>query len=186
MAISCGVGLFSGGTQRTALVMRQSMSVEAVIGTGLVAALGKAEFLERGVEQIAGIIAGERPAGAVGAAQPRCEADDQQPRVERAEGGDRRVEPVAARARASRCGRRRGADSADNRGRACRSGAPWRPSSGGYSSSNSSSTSTSARGAAGCAGGIAGCGAAPAARACPAARAPAVRTDRGRSCSAAR
>ena len=78
MVISCGVGLFSGGTQRTALVMRQSIRVEAVVGTGLVAASGKAEFVKRRIEQIAGVIAGERPAGAVGAAQAGGEADDEE------------------------------------------------------------------------------------------------------------
>ncbi len=35
------------------------------------------ELLERGVEQIAGIVAGEGPAGAVGALQAGREADDQ-------------------------------------------------------------------------------------------------------------
>ena len=83
--ISCGVGLFSGGTQRTALVMRQSTSVETVVGAGFVVALGEAKFFQRGVEEIAGIIAGERPPGAIGAAQPRRESNDQQPRVDRAE-----------------------------------------------------------------------------------------------------
>ena len=92
--ISAGVGLFSGGTQRTALVMRASTSSSAVVGPRLVVAAGEAEFDQRRVEQVAGIVAGERPAGAVGAAQAGREADDQQPRVERPEGRHRRVEPV--------------------------------------------------------------------------------------------
>ena len=91
--ISAGVGLFSGGTQRTALVMRASTSFKPVVGPRLEVAAGEAVFLQRGVEQVAGVVAGERPPGAVGAAQARRQADDQQPRVERPERGHRRVEP---------------------------------------------------------------------------------------------
>ena len=68
--ISAGVGLFSGGTQRTALVMRQSTSSSPSSGRASIVAARKAEARQRGVEQVAGIIAGERPAGAVGASQP--------------------------------------------------------------------------------------------------------------------
>ena len=80
--ISAGVGLFSGGTQRTALVMRASTSVEPVVRPRLVVAAGEAELLERLVEQVAGVVAGERPPGAVGAPQAGREADDQQARVD--------------------------------------------------------------------------------------------------------
>ena len=45
----------------------------------------EAEFDQRRVEQVAGIIAGEGPPGAVGAAQAGRQADDQEPRIDRAE-----------------------------------------------------------------------------------------------------
>ena len=67
-----GVGLFSGGTQRTALVTRQSRSCEAVVGVGGEAAVGEAEAGQRGVEQLAGVVAGEGAAGAVGARDARA------------------------------------------------------------------------------------------------------------------
>ena len=59
-----------------------------------VAPAGEAEFLERRVKEITGIVSGERPTGAVGAAQPGSKADDQQARVDGAEGGDGCIEPV--------------------------------------------------------------------------------------------
>ena len=79
--ISAGIGLFSGGTQRTALAIAASTSVEAVVGSRSIGARREAEFDQRSVEEVAGVVAGERPAGAVGAAQARREADDQKPRV---------------------------------------------------------------------------------------------------------
>ena len=92
-AISPVSGLFCGGTQRTALVMRARRRTQAVIGAGLVLALGKAEFPQCRVEQPAGMIAGERPPGPVGAAQTRRQPDDQQLRGFIAEGRHRRVVP---------------------------------------------------------------------------------------------
>ena len=115
--ISAGVGLFSGGTQRTALVMRASISVSPSSGRASIAAAREAESRQRRVEQVAGIVAGERPPGAVRAAQAGRQADDQQPRVERAEGRDRRVEPVRLALRAIPRGKRRGAGRAGSRGR---------------------------------------------------------------------
>ena len=67
--------------------------LKRVVGARLEGAAGETVFLHGGVEQIAGEVAGERPSGAVGAAQARGEADDQQARVERPERGHRRVEP---------------------------------------------------------------------------------------------
>src|SRR5205085_2934689 len=49
---------------------------------------------ERLVKEVTRIVAGERPASAIGAAQSRREPDDQQPRIERPERMHRRVEPV--------------------------------------------------------------------------------------------
>ena len=66
---------------------------KSVVGARRILAARKPVMPKRLVQQIAGLIAGERPAGAVGALQPRRETDDQQPRVERTEGGHRRVEP---------------------------------------------------------------------------------------------
>jgi hypothetical protein len=47
--------------------------------------LREAEFLKRRIKKIACIIAGEWPAGAIGAAQPGRQTDDQEPRVDRPE-----------------------------------------------------------------------------------------------------
>ena len=47
----------------------------------------------RAVEEVAGVIPGERPSRAVGAAQPRRQADDEEACVMRAEGAHRGVVP---------------------------------------------------------------------------------------------
>src|SRR3546814_2149022 len=65
-----------------------------VVGPGLVAPLGQPEFIERRIEQIARIIAGERPPGAIRALLARREPDDRAPRVWVTEGGHRRVPPL--------------------------------------------------------------------------------------------
>src|SRR3546814_5169877 len=65
-----------------------------VVGPGLVAPLGQPEFIERRIEQIARIIAGERPPGAIRALLARREPDDREPRVWVTEGGHRRVPPI--------------------------------------------------------------------------------------------
>ena len=62
VAISAGVGLFSGGAQRTALVIIAPLSVKPSFGIGAVLPFREAEFLQRAVEKIAGVIAGEGPA----------------------------------------------------------------------------------------------------------------------------
>ena len=67
--------------------------LQAVVGTRLILALGEAVFEQRGVEQVAGIIAGEGTAGAVGALHPRRKADDQQARLDVAERRNRRIVP---------------------------------------------------------------------------------------------
>src|SRR6185312_3974631 len=66
---------------------------EAVVRMRFVFAAGEAVPQQGLVEQHAGIVAGERPAGAVGALQARRKPDDQQPRVRRPKRGHRRVEP---------------------------------------------------------------------------------------------
>src|ERR1700730_6510450 len=68
--------------------------LEAVTGAGVILAAGEPELEQRCIEQIAGIIAGDRPAGAIGAAQSRCEANDEEARVGWPERFDRRVEPL--------------------------------------------------------------------------------------------
>ncbi len=75
--ISAVVGLFSGGTQRTALRYRRIGERQPVVRTRRVGALREAEVDQRPVEQVAGVVAGERPARSVRAAQARREADDQ-------------------------------------------------------------------------------------------------------------
>ena len=67
---------------------------QPVVRIGPVAALCEAEFQEGRVEEVAGIVAGKRPAGPVGALHARCQSDDQQPGVEFAERADRRILPV--------------------------------------------------------------------------------------------
>ena len=73
---------------------------QPVVGPRLIDAVGKAVFEQRRVQQVAGVIAGEGPAGAVGALHARREPDDQQPPVGIAERRHRGIEPVRlARAR---------------------------------------------------------------------------------------
>src|SRR5215472_9630014 len=67
--------------------------LQAVVGPGLVVALGKAVFEQRRIKEIAGVVAGERPSCPVGALQSRSKPDDQHLTAVIAEGGDRRVEP---------------------------------------------------------------------------------------------
>ena len=67
--------------------------LQAVVGPRLIGALGEAVFEQRGVEQVAGIVAGEGTAGAVGALHARREANDQETRLDVTEGRDRRVVP---------------------------------------------------------------------------------------------
>src|SRR6202167_6183370 len=67
---------------------------EAVVRTCRIITLCEAEFLERGVEEVAGIIAGKRPAGAVGAAQPGSEPDNQQSCIGGSERWHRSIEPM--------------------------------------------------------------------------------------------
>ena len=73
---------------------------QPVVGPRLINALGKTEFKQGGVEQVAGEIAGKGPAGAVGALLARRKPDDQQSPVgiaKRRHGG---IEPAGfARAR---------------------------------------------------------------------------------------
>src|SRR6476661_8217374 len=84
-AISLGVGLLAGGTQRTALVIMQSVSVSAA---------SEPDLEQSAVEQLAGIVTEEGTPGAIGALQSRREPDDQEPRAVGAEGRNRAVEPV--------------------------------------------------------------------------------------------
>src|SRR4029078_4752032 len=53
---------------------------EAVLRVGAIDACSEAEALQRRIEELAGIVAGERPAGTIGAAQARREADHQESR----------------------------------------------------------------------------------------------------------
>ena len=89
--------------------------LQSVVGTRLIDAFGKAVFEQGRIEQVAGVVAGERPSGAVGALHARREPDDQQLRVGIAERSHRRIEPV----RFSRAWReiRRASGKAGNRGR---------------------------------------------------------------------
>ena len=57
----------------------RALEPQPVRRVGAILALGQPELEQRRVEQLAGIIAGERPAGAVGAMLAGREADDRQP-----------------------------------------------------------------------------------------------------------
>ncbi len=86
-----GVGLFCGGTHFTAFVMRQPTSRSpSSLETDRGAVL-QPNVMQRFVEQDAGVVAGERAPGGVGAVEARREADDQQARVAIAERRHRRA-----------------------------------------------------------------------------------------------
>ena len=63
-------------------------------GIGAKGADGEAELEQGGVEEVAGIVASEGPAGAVGAAHAWRQSEDQQTRVQSAERTDRGVLPI--------------------------------------------------------------------------------------------
>src|SRR5215470_18398735 len=109
--------------------------LEPVVDAGGVMAAREAEFSQSRVQEIAGVVAGERPPGAVGAAQPGGKAHDQKPRVVGSKGIDRSVKP-ARLALAPRLAKRHQPRTA----RAIAAGHSARAHP--YSSSNSSSTST--------------------------------------------
>ena len=77
---------------------RRADERQAVVGPRLEDSFGEAERDQRPVEQVAGKVAGERPAGSVGAAQAGRQPDDQQPDTvgafRRHEGRHRRIEPA--------------------------------------------------------------------------------------------
>ena len=66
---------------------------EPVVRPPVIAAGGETVAGEGVIEQVAGPVAGEGPAGPVRAAQSRRQADDQQPGIERTEGRDGRIVP---------------------------------------------------------------------------------------------
>lgn len=57
----------------------------------------KSKAAQSGIEELAGIIAGEWPAGAIGALEAWRKPNDQQTRVGIAEGRNRRIEPLGMR-----------------------------------------------------------------------------------------
>jgi hypothetical protein len=67
---------------------------EAIIRSGIVAPLRKAEFAQCPIEQPAGVIAGERAASAIRSLETGGEPDDQQLRIFITKGGNRCVEPL--------------------------------------------------------------------------------------------
>src|SRR6202040_4029921 len=68
--------------------------MQPVVRIGAIGALGEAELQQGRIEQVAGIVAGEWPAGAVGAAHAGRQPDDQDARLEVAERAHRRILPV--------------------------------------------------------------------------------------------
>lgn len=67
---------------------------ETIVQFAFVCAPAEAMAVQGAVEQIAGEIPGEGPARAIGAFEPRCEANDQESRAGGAEARYRRVEEV--------------------------------------------------------------------------------------------
>lgn len=67
---------------------------EAIGGVSTVGTVGEAEIPEGGVKQVAGKIACERPACAIGPAQSGRETDDQQSRVKSTQARHRCIVPV--------------------------------------------------------------------------------------------
>src|SRR5439155_20718350 len=68
-----------------------------VVGALLVGAARKAMSQKRGIKKIAGVVAGEWTAGAIGAVESWRESDDQEPPVPVAESRNRIVEIVRER-----------------------------------------------------------------------------------------
>ena len=91
VAISAGVGLLSGGTHFTALVMRAPVSTQAVDARRRHRRGRPAERVQRLVQQHARVVARERTTRRIGAVESGREADDQQSRRGIAERRDRRT-----------------------------------------------------------------------------------------------
>ena len=111
---SCGVGLLSGGAQRTAAVIQASRRVRPSRRDSEIGRLAKPAACIAVIRKQAGSIAGEHPAGAVGAVRAGRQADDQQraprDRRSRAAGGPSRSRRDTRRASPPR--RRRSAPAA--------------------------------------------------------------------------
>ena len=120
-AISAPPGLFCGGTQRTALVIGAPTQLKRVVAAAhRSVAAARPNLHERRIEQVAGIVAGEGTAGAVGALEAGRQPDDQQ--AHRAvtavahPAATGRVEPVGLGGAIVVAKRTAGADRADSRG----------------------------------------------------------------------
>ena len=99
-AISSGVGLLSGGAQRTAAAMKTSRSCDPSSTRWRGRDIGEAGAVQRRHQKVAGAadaVAGEDPAGAVGAVRRRRETDEQQARA-----ADRRIQEPACPSRPRR------------------------------------------------------------------------------------
>ena len=68
--------------------------LQSIVGAGLIDAFGKAVIEQGRVQQVAGVVAGERASGAVGALHAGREPDDQELCFGIAERIDRRVVPI--------------------------------------------------------------------------------------------
>ena len=88
LRISCGAGLSPGGAQRTTEAIQASRSLRpsfAMDGAGLV---GEAELVEDGVHEVAGAVAGEGAAGAIGTVGSGSEAEEENAGAGVAEAGN--------------------------------------------------------------------------------------------------
>ena len=72
----------------------RSLELQPVAGIGAIFALGQSEFEQSRVEQLPSVVAGEGPAGTVGAMFSWSEANNRKPRVAIAECRHRRVPPT--------------------------------------------------------------------------------------------
>ena len=83
MSRSAGVGLLSGGAQRTAAKIRVSAERQPVVGAHAGRLVGQPGPVQGGEQHVAGAVAGEDPAGPVAAMRRRREPEDADPGVGR-------------------------------------------------------------------------------------------------------
>ncbi len=93
VAISVVVGLFSGGAQRTALVIMAPFKRQPITGIGAVLPFCETKFLQRAVQKVASVVAGEGAARAICAPSAGREANDEQVGASVAKGGCSAVKP---------------------------------------------------------------------------------------------
>ena len=87
VARSAGVGALAGGAHRTAAATRVSLSANPSAASTHSRLVRQPGAVQRGEQEVAGPVAGEHPAGAVGAVRGRRQPDDHHPRPRRPQPG---------------------------------------------------------------------------------------------------